>query len=88
MEPDETVKKVVAIIVLLETLNEENLKTKRGKTRKWFKRREAKDFFNSIVEELCIEDTASYKETLWMNHSSFLFILKNIKSLSFQFRIC
>ena len=71
MEANETVKKVVATIALLESLDEENLKTKRGKTRKWIKRREAKGFFDSIVKELRIEETASYKEMLQMNDSLF-----------------
>ena len=54
--------------------------TKRGKTRKWIKGREEKGYFNNIVKELRLEDTASYKEMLRMNHPSFLFILKNIEN--------
>ena len=79
MEPNETVMKVVAAIDMLESLDED-MYTKRGKTRKWIKRREEKGYFNNIVKELCLEDTASYKEMLQMNHASFLFILKNIES--------
>ena len=41
---------------------EESVRVKRGKTRKWIKRREEKGYFNNIVEELRLEDTASYRE--------------------------
>ena len=39
-----------------------------GKTRLWFKRRQEKDYFANIVQELMIEDVAGYREML--NRSS------------------
>ena len=51
MESNETVMKVGAAIAMLECLDE-GMYTKRGKTRKWIKRREEKDYFNNIIKEL------------------------------------
>ena len=66
---------------MLETLDEENLETKRKEAKPENVSRGGwqKGFFNSIVKELRIEDTALYKEMLQMNHSSFLFILKTLE---------
>ena len=48
-----TVKRCFAAIALLEMLEEEDdIKTKRGKTRHWIKRREEKGYFTNIVREL------------------------------------
>ena len=53
-----------ASVLLLLTFNEEeeSVRVKRGKTRKWIKCREEKGYFNNIVEELRVEDTTSYRE--------------------------
>ena len=52
---------MVAVALLLdEDVNE--VKRKRRKTRKRIKKREAKGFHANLVQELLIEDTATYKE--------------------------
>ena len=35
---------------------DESVRVKRGKTRKWIKRRQEKGYFNNIVEELRVND--------------------------------
>ena len=75
----DSTKKVLATVILIETLDEK--RRKRGKTRKWIKRRESRGFFNTIVKELRLEDTRGYKEMLRI-HSSFLFILRNVEDIT------
>ena len=50
-----TVKRCLAALALLEMLEEEdNIVTKRGKTRHWIKRRGEKGYINNIVTKLMI----------------------------------
>ena len=46
-------------------------KKRRGKSRAWTGRRNSKGYYNNIVKELMIEDTAGYKEMMRMNHGNF-----------------
>ena len=47
------VKSCLAALALLEILEEEdNINTKRGRTRHWIKRRGEKGYINNIVREL------------------------------------
>ena len=55
------------------------LKT-RGKTRSWIKRQKQRCAFSSIVYELRLEDTASFKEMLQMDYDTFLNLLSFIFS--------
>ena len=66
-----------ASVLLMLTSNEEeeSVRVKRGKTRKWIKRREEKGYFNNIVEELRVEDTASYQEMTRKDYETFQDIL-------------
>ena len=68
-------RRAAAAIVLLHcTHDEEEKLPERGVTRKWIRRKD-KGLVNNIVEELCLEDTAAYKEMLRMSHESFFDIL-------------
>ena len=73
-------RKAAASVLLMLTFNEEEetVHAKRGKTRKWIKRREEKGYFNNIVEELRVEDTASYREMMRMDYETFQDILTAI----------
>ena len=66
-----------ASVLLLLTFNEEeeSVRVKRGKTRKWIKCREEKGYFNNIVEELRVEDTTSYREMTRKDYETFQDIL-------------
>ena len=51
---------------LFRLLGIDEVKT-RVKTRSWIKRRKQRGAFSNIVQELCMEDTASFKESCeWM----------------------
>ena len=70
-------RKAVAAMIILELLEgDEERNWKRGKTRKWIRRREEQGYFDNIVRELSIEDTAGYKEIMRMSHKEFLDILQ------------
>ncbi|RMX40203.1 hypothetical protein pdam_00016555 [Pocillopora damicornis] len=60
------VRSLLAVFVAFEVLNGEDKKPGRGKTRQWIRRRDEKGYFNNIVKELAIEDTAKYKEMMQM----------------------
>ena len=73
-------RKAVAALTILNILEEgEERGWKRGKTREWIKRREEKGYFNNIIQELSIEDTAAFKEMMRMFHEEFLHILRSIE---------
>ena len=52
------VRSLLAVFVALEVLNDEDKKRGRGNTRQWIRRRDERGYFNNIVKELAIEDTA------------------------------
>ena len=52
---------LLAVFVAFEVFNHENKKRGRGKARQWIRRRDERGYFNNIVKELAIEDTAEYK---------------------------
>ena len=54
------VRSLLAVFVAFEVLNGEDKKPGRGKTRQWIRRRDEKGYFNNIVKELAVEDTAEY----------------------------
>ena len=54
-----------------EVLNHESKKRGRRKTRQWIRRRDERGYFNNIVKELAIEDTAEYKDMVRMRHADF-----------------
>ena len=73
-------RKAVAAMIILELLEgDEERNWKRGKTRKWIKRREEQGYFDNIVRELSIEDTAGFKEMMRMSYEEFLGILQLIE---------
>ena len=75
-----TVKRCLAVIALLELLEEEdNRVLKRGKARHWIKRREEKGYFTDIVREFMTKDTTAYREMMRMNREDFKKILKAIE---------
>ena len=68
-----TLKKGIAAIILLDILEEDGKReNRRGQTRGWIKRREEKEYCNSIVQQLMIEDTPGYREIMRMTHDDFL----------------
>ena len=58
-------KKSITAIILLEILGEDGKRESRRR-----KAREEKGYFNNIVQELIIEDTPGYRETVRMTHVS------------------
>ena len=67
-------------MIILELAEEDDERScKRGKTRKWIRRRKDKGYFENIVRELSIEDTAAYKEMMRMSHEEFLYVLCSIE---------
>ena len=74
------VRQCLAAAMIIEMLEEDGRRTgRRGKTRSWIRRREEKGYFNNIVQELRIEDTAGYREMMRMTHEDFLAILSRIE---------
>ena len=72
------VRSLLAVFVAFEVLNHEDKKRERGKTRQW-SRRDERGYFNNIVKELAIEDTAQYKDMMRMSHSVFQRMLSYIE---------
>ena len=72
------VRSLLAVFVAFEVLNHEDKKRGRGKTRQW-SRRDERGYFNNIVKELAIEDTAQYKDMMRMSHSVFQRMLSYIE---------
>ena len=60
-------------------MNHEDKRRGRGKTRQWIRRRDERGYFNNIVKELAIEDTAEYKDMMRMSHAVFQRILRYIE---------
>ena len=69
------VRSLLVVFVAFEVLNDEDKKTGREKTRQWISRRDERGYFNIIVEELAIENTAEYKDMMQMSHVDFQLIL-------------
>ena len=56
------VRSLLAVFVAFcSHLNHEDKKGGKGKTRQWIRRRDERGYFNNIVKELAIEDTAEYE---------------------------
>ena len=73
-------RKAVAALIMLELIEgDDERKWKRGPTREWMKRREEQGYYDDIVRELSIEDTAAYKEMMRMCYEEFLYILNIIE---------
>ena len=71
--------RAVAALIILEIAEDDERVIKKGKTRKWIRRRKEKGYFDNIVRELSIEDTAAYKEVMRMSHEEFLYILRSME---------
>ena len=72
-------RRAVAALIILEIAEDDERVIKKGKTRKWIRRRKEKGYFDNIVRELSIEDTAAYKEMMRMSHEEFLYIQRSIE---------
>ena len=70
---------LLAVFVGFEVLNDEDRKRGRGKTSQWIRRRDERGYFNNIVKELAIEDTAEYKDMMRMSHADSQGILSYIE---------
>ena len=73
------VRSLLAVFVAFEVLNHEDKKRGTGKTRQWIRRMDERGYFNNIVKELAIEDTAQYEDMLRMSHSVFQRMLRYIE---------
>ena len=73
------VRAILAVFVAFEVFSDEDKNPGRGKTRQWIRRREERGYFNNIVKELSIEDTAEYKEMMRMSYADFQRILSYIE---------
>ena len=56
-------RRVAPAIISFLLLDDDEVKT-RGKTRSWIKRRKQRGAFSNIIQELRMEDIASFKEML------------------------
>ena len=65
------VRSLLAVFVAFEVSNHEDKKRGRGKARQWIRRRDERGYFNNIVKEPAIEDTAEYKDMMRMSHAIF-----------------
>ena len=65
------VRSLLPVFVAFEVLNHEDKKCGRGKTRQWSRRWDERGYFNNIVKELAIEDTAEYKDMMRISHAVF-----------------
>ena len=68
------VRLLLAVFVGFKVLNHKDKKRGKGKTRQWIRRRDERGYFNNIVKELAIEDTAEYedyKDMMRMSHVLF-----------------
>ncbi|XP_046862824.1 protein ANTAGONIST OF LIKE HETEROCHROMATIN PROTEIN 1-like [Xenia sp. Carnegie-2017] len=74
-------RKLAAAFAIFISLDEQEKKPTRGRTRRWIKRRGEIGYFNTIVRELMMEDTASYCEMMRMSYKDFKYILQEIASL-------
>ena len=73
-------RRAAACLVFILLCDEDDGRTKRGKTRDWIKRRTGqRGFFTNIVQELRVEDTNGYKEMMRMAHEQFLEILTPVE---------
>ena len=72
------VRSLLAAFVAFEVLNHEDKKCGRGKTRQW-SRRDERGYFNNIVKELAIKDTAQYKDMMRISHFVFQRMLSYIE---------
>ena len=70
---------LLAVFVAFEVFNHENQKRGREKARQWIRRRDERGYFNNIVKELAIEDTAEYKDMMRTSHAVFQRILSYIE---------
>ena len=72
-------RKVIAMILLLESHDDNERVAKRGKARGWIRRREEKGYFENIITELTIEDTSGFKEMMRMSKEDFIYVLEQIE---------
>ena len=73
------VRSLLPVFVAFEAFNNEDKKRGRGKTRQWITRRNERGYFNNIVKELAIEDTAQYEDMMRMSHAVFKRMLSYIE---------
>ena len=73
------VRSLLAVFVAFKVLNHEDKKRGREKTRQWIRRMDERGYFNNIVKELAIEDTAQYEDMMRMSHSVFQRMLSYIE---------
>ena len=75
------VRTILAVFVAFEVLYDEDKNQGKGKTRQWIRRtgRKGNNYFNNIVKELSIEDTAEYKEIMRISYADFQRILSYIE---------
>ena len=67
-------RKIVAVLCVLEVMEDEDNKTER-KERNWIKKRDEKGFDANSIKELSVEDSQGYKEMMRMSHEDLLFLL-------------
>ena len=61
-------RRVAAAMICFLLLDDDDDEVKtRGKARSWIKKRKQRGAFSNIANELCMEDTASFKEMLRMD---------------------
>ena len=75
-------RKVLAALMVLELIDEdenEEKEHKKRKTKAWMKRRDEQGYANNIVKELSMEDTNGFKEMMRMSYEDFLYILNLIE---------
>ena len=77
-------RKIVAVLLLLDLLSEEDKPTIKQRNRKewvrsWLSRREERGIYHHLVRELALEDESEYRNFFRINKEQFLFILGKIR---------
>ena len=72
-------EKESAAFMLLALALDDDEKRKRDPTRKWIQRREEEGLYASLVQELMVEDTRTYREMMRMGYDCFKHILQLIE---------
>ena len=73
-------RKALAAVLALRLIDDLDIKTKKGMTSQWIKRRETHYYYQNIIIELSFEDLASFEEIMrTMSYADVLVILSHIE---------
>ena len=68
-------------MVLIELVDSDDEKPRRGKTKEWIKRRGVSSYFQNIFQALKVEDRMGFKDMFRMSVTGYEFLLSQISDL-------